>query len=118
MKGVPSPLFDTARHEALRGIEWNPAAVHAAVRRIADDTLARLDRATGLWPTHPADEPAPADARYAMLYFGAGGVLWALERLQRETGIVHGLDIAALLPGLIEHNRATTAAWGEGDVAT
>jgi hypothetical protein len=112
---APSPLFDAARHEALRAIEWNPAAVHAAVRRIADDTLAQLDRATGLWPTHPADEPAPPDARYAMLYFGAGGVLWALERLQRDAGIEHGLDIAALVPGLIEHNRTTTAAWGEGD---
>jgi hypothetical protein len=109
------PLFDRARHEALRAIEWNPAAVQAAVRRSTDDALVHLDRASGLWPTHPADEPEAADARYAMLYFGAGGVLWALERLQREAGIAHGLDIAALLPALIDHNRTTTAAWGEGD---
>lgn len=113
--GSPPPLFDAARHEALRTIEWNPAAVQAAVRRIADDALAHLDRATGLWPTHPADEPDPPDARYAMLYFGAGGVLLALERLQREAGITHGLDIAARLPALIEHNCATTRAWGQGD---
>jgi hypothetical protein len=108
-------LFDATRHEALQAIEWSPAAVQAAVRRIADDALAHLDCSSGLWPTHPADEPAPPDARYAMLYFGAGGVLWALERLQREAGIAHGLDIAALLPGLIDHNCATTAAWAEGD---
>lgn len=109
------PLFDPARHEALRVIEWDAAAVQAAVRRIADDTLAHLDHATGLWPTHPADEPAPPSARYAMLYLGAGGVLLALERLQREAGITHGLDIAALLPGLIEHNRASLRASGDGD---
>jgi hypothetical protein len=113
--GLPPPLFDAARHEALRAGEWNPAAVEASVRRIADDALEHLDRSSALWPTHPADEPEPPDARYAMLYFGAGGVLWALERLQRQAGIRHGLDIAALLPALIEHNRATTAAWGQGD---
>jgi hypothetical protein len=112
---MAQPLFDATRHEALQAVEWNPAVVQAAVRRIADDALAHLDRSSGLWPTHPADEPAPPDARYAMLYFGAGGVLLALERLQRVVGIAHGLDIAALLPRLIDHNRATSAAWGEGD---
>jgi len=111
----PPPLFDPARHEALRAIEWNPAAVQAAVRRIADDALEHLDRRSGLWTTHPADEPEPPDARYAMLYFGAGGVLWALERLQREAGITHGLDIAALLQALIERQRETLRAWGAGD---
>jgi hypothetical protein len=112
-----TPLFDPARHEPLAGAVWSAAAVHAAVRRIADDALATMDPQRGHWPAHPLDDPERPDQHDQMLYTGAGGMLLALQRLAQDAGIAHGLDIAALLPGIIDRLRVQTQAWGLGDGA-
>jgi hypothetical protein len=113
--GVTRVLFDTARHEPLAGRPWDEAYVRAAVRRIADDALAAIDAQRGHWPAHPLDDPERPDPHDEMLYSGAGGMLLALARLAQDAGVAHGLDVAALLPGVIERLRVQTQAWGLGD---
>lgn len=110
-----SALHDPARHEPLASLAWDEAAVRVAVRRIADDALTHVDPDLGNWPAHPLDDPGTPAQRFENLYFGSGGMLLALERLRRDTGVPHGLDIAALLPATIERNRVLAQAAGDGD---
>jgi hypothetical protein len=42
------------------------------------------------WHAHPLDEPEPAIDRFYNLYFGAGGVIWALRHLE-QAGAIDGL---------------------------
>ena len=74
-------LFDPARHEALTATRWNEDAVRAAIVRITAAAHAQFDASLGSWPTHALDEPKHADERHHDLFFGAGGVIWALRDL-------------------------------------
>ena len=100
-------LFDPARHEPLTKERWSEPVARAAIARIADDALAAFEGERG-WPTHPLDEPHAPGYRYQMLYFGAGGVIWALARLA-EVGAIEPLriDFRAYLPDLFARNRET-----------
>jgi hypothetical protein len=75
-------LFDPSRHEEVTAQVWSEPAARAAIEAIVIDSLAAFTP-EGLWPTHELDEPDTADARYSMLYLGAGGVIWALRQLSR-----------------------------------
>jgi len=79
---APPGLFDPARHTQLTQARWDEQAARAAIDRIVGDSLASFTP-EGLWPAHALDEPAAPDARYSMLYVGAGGVIWALRQLAR-----------------------------------
>lgn len=103
-------LHDPARHEALTAAPWNEAAARGAIQAIADDVCARFDPAT-LWPSHPrereeSDKPVPQP----MLYNGAAGVVWALQRLRDQGAARVDLDLEPIVAGLHEHSRHWIAA--------
>jgi hypothetical protein len=76
-------LFDPARHEPLIPTAWDPARARATIERIVADAWAQRN-AQGLWLPHPRDLEPGEDPTLpsATLYFGAGGIVWALRRLQ------------------------------------
>ena len=79
-----SAMFDPARHIPLSVEAWQAEAARQAIREIVDDALDRFDP-DGFWPGHPLDRGAVRPS--TSLYFGAAGVLWALDHLRR-TGAV------------------------------
>src|SRR5215470_10449237 len=95
-------MFDPRRHIALAPEPWDAAVARAAIAEIVEDALERFDP-DAFWPTHPLDEPAPAPS--TSLYFGAAGVLWALDHLRREGAVEFGQDFRGLLPRLLALNR-------------
>jgi hypothetical protein len=104
-------VIEPARHVAPAGTPWDAAVAHAAIREIVEDALDRFDPQE-FWPAHPLDEGA-ADGTTG-LYFGAAGVLWALDRLRRMGAIEYGHDFRGVLPRLLTANReeyAATAAY-------
>ena len=103
-------LFDPARHEPLCDTPWSEAVARAAVRAIAGDVCTAFDPLL-LWPSHPrereeGDKPVPQP----MLYNGAAGVVWALQRLQLQGDAEVGLDLAAIVAGLHLHSIHWIAA--------
>jgi len=99
-------MYDPSRHTALTSIDWDPDLARRAIQEIVDDAAAHLDL-DALWPSHPQDEGIP-DGN-ASLYFGASGVLWALDFLKREGAATHGLDVGPMLPKLRDVIRAQFA---------
>ena len=103
-------LYDPARHEALCNTPWSEAAAHDAIQRIADDICAQFDPQT-LWPSHPRErEPGEADVPQPMLYNGAAGVVWSLQRLRGQGMARVALDTAPIVKGLHEHSLHWIAA--------
>jgi hypothetical protein len=103
---APASLFDPARHEEPTAAPWSEPAARAAIARIVQDSLAAFSP-QGLWPAHPLDEPDPPDARYSMLYVGAGGVIRALQRLaQRGHADPAAVGFEATVTTLVARNRA------------
>ena len=77
-----------------------------AIYRIVRDTHARFDPQK-LWPIHPLDKftdtpPEP----FRMLFFGAAGVIWALDLLNVVGATAMKLDYADSLVELAAKNRA------------
>jgi hypothetical protein len=72
-------IHDRARHEPLQASDWNEAWVRAAIGRIVADAEARFS-SDRYWPTHPNDSSAVVPL--TPLYFGAMGVIWALNYLR------------------------------------
>ena len=109
-------LYDPARHEALQAGEWSADRARETIERIVRETEARCSPDTW-WPVHPRDvEPGDAPVPSTTLYFGAAGVVWALERLSREPRA----NLEALLAGNREWLRANgfgaeTASYLMGD---
>jgi len=99
-------LFMPERHSALDAAPWDEAGVRAAIQAIVDDTCERFDSRT-LWPPHPgdADEDHP-DRPLIPLYFGAAGVVWALEHLREQGAANVAFDATAAVDGLIERCHA------------
>lgn len=86
-------LFDPARHEALVDAPWDEATASVSIQAIVSDVCARFDPAT-LWPTHPLEsEPGEARVPQPMLYNGATGVVWTLNRLQQQRAAEVALDL-------------------------
>lgn len=76
-------LFDPARHEPLRAPRWSEGAAREAIDWIVRETNAAFEPARH-WRAHPKDlDPGDDPAVLATpLYFGAAGVVWALQHLQ------------------------------------
>jgi hypothetical protein len=106
-------LFDPACHEPLRVGAWDPERALALIARIVRDTEARFSPQTW-WPLHPRDvEPGePTDVPSTTLFFGAAGVVWALDRLRR----LGAAQVALEPPGtLLADNREWLRANGYAD---
>lgn len=108
-------LFIADRHEAPGGAPWSEAAARAAIDAIVADACTAFAQAT-LWPVHPGElEPGETTLPgAASLYHGAGGVIWALERL-REAGLAaFELDFGPTVGVLLAHNHRVDEAPGIG----
>ena len=109
-------LHDPARHEPLRRIDWDEARVRATIARIVRETVVAFSPET-LWPAHPRDLNAtdPPGTVFPNLYFGAGGVAWALDYLRRS-GVADAPSFAPHLQRMCALNRAWLAEESdEGD---
>jgi hypothetical protein len=101
-----SALHDPDAHEPLRAAEWDPARAREAIARIVEDTSARFSPAAW-WPVHPRDvEQDDADVPSTTFYYGAAGVIWALDQL----GVALEADLGALLEANAEWLRANDFA--------
>lgn len=103
-------LFIPERHEALIDTPWDETRVRAAIQAIASDVCAQFDPAT-LWPTHPLEsEPGEAHVPRPMLYNGAAGVVWTLDRLRRQGAAEVALDLTPVAASLHAHSLHWMAA--------
>ncbi|MDO9710564.1 ATP-dependent Clp protease adaptor ClpS [Paracraurococcus lichenis] len=102
-----APLAEPARHLPAPGPEaWDPEAPRAGIQEIVDDALDQFNE-TRLWPAHPLDEGLADGA--ASLYFGATGVVWALDHLRRRGAARVARDLVPLLPRLLAASREEVA---------
>jgi hypothetical protein len=105
-------LHDPSRHEPLTTAPWSDDAANTGVRRIVADAIARFEP-EALWPAHPLDDPKDA-IPFCMVYFGAAGVVWALQRL-RTAGVADSVPhFAPTVATLLERNRARLREWEPG----
>jgi len=111
---VSAALFDRARHEPLAAAPWDESRARAWIARVADEANERFSTEL-LWPPHPLDLDGD-DARHpwTTLYFGAAGVIWALDALARARFTTVRHDWSALMPSLSERNRREVDAMGWG----
>lgn len=91
------------RHRALVSDAWNESAVRAAIEDIAADAIAHFHPDT-FWPAHPSDD-AGADGNPSF-YWGAAGVIWALDYLHRIGATRAAEDFRPVLPTLLERTVA------------
>ncbi len=112
-------LHDPDRHEALRPIAWDEGRAREAIARIVADTEARYSAET-YWPTHPRDiEPGEEGGQIATtFYFGASGVVWALDYLRSVGAAALRRDPLEGLDTLMARNREQLAAWDSRDFAS
>lgn len=102
-------MFQRTRHFAPTFRAWDPADARRAITEIATDAMSHVN-ATTLWPSHPMDEGVRDG--HGSVYFGAAGVVWALDYLSRVHAITDELDLAPLVTKALERNApwfATTA---------
>jgi hypothetical protein len=102
-------MFQRTRHFAPTFRAWDPSDARRAIMEIAADATSHVDR-TSLWPSHPMDDGIRDGI--GSLYFGAAGVIWALDYLRREQVITNTHDLAPLAMTALERNApwfATTA---------
>ena len=91
------------RHRPLVNDAWNETAVRAVIEEIVRDAIGQFD-ADKFWPAHPSDDGA-ADGNPSF-YFGAAGVIWALDYLRRIGAIEVAVDFRPVLPTLMERTVA------------
>lgn len=99
-------LYDPMRHEKVCDSRWDEGRVRTSIERIVADTERDFDD-EHLWPVHPFDRSLerPPDS-LKPLYYGAAGVLWALNYLHESGAIALERDYIATVRELIERHRA------------
>ena len=96
-------LFDPARHETLTEAPWRESAAREAIERIVADAKAAYSK-EGLWPIHPLDRSPERADPLKPIYYGAAGVVWALQHLQRA-GMADADDYLPAVATLLERHR-------------
>ena len=91
------------RHRALTHDAWSETAVRAAIEDIVADAIAQFDPET-FWPAHPSDDWV-GDGN-PCFYWGAAGVMWALDYLHRIGASSVTADFRPVLPKLLERTIA------------
>ena len=91
------------RHRALANDAWSELAARTAIDEIVSDALAQFHPDT-FWPGHPSDDGV-GDGNPSF-YFGAAGVIWALDYLHRIGATRVAQDFRPVLPKLVERTRA------------
>jgi hypothetical protein len=103
-------LYVPGRHEPLAGVAWDAGVARDAIGRIVADTRAAAS-AAGTWPVHPEDGPEGSLPNMG-LYFGAAGIIWALEDLTRSGFAPPGDTFAEHLPRILAWNAQGHAQLG------
>ena len=99
------PMYEEARHERLIDATWDQERVVGAIDQIVGDTHAHFNPQK-LWSIHPLDrfkQNLPESLK--MLYFGAAGVIWAVDYLCRVTSTAVKRDFTTTLNQLADQNR-------------
>src|ERR1700726_1342313 len=95
-------MLDHARHVPLPSLPWSADKARSAIDEIVSDALTAFDEKR-FWPAHPLEDGlSDGDASF---YFGATGVIWALEYLRRVGATAAEIDFRSVLPGLIDANK-------------
>jgi len=102
-------LYEPDRHERPRGADWTEARARAAIERIAFDTHSGYS-AERLWPIHPFDVSAERPAALKPVYFGAAGVIWALDELVRRGVAASGPQYLPAVRDMVSRHRADLQA--------
>ena len=92
-------MITAGRHRPLAQNAWNESAVRAAIDEIAADAIAHFHPDT-FWPGHPSDDGV--GDRHPSFYYGAAGVIWALDYLHRIGATRVAEDFRPVLPKLLE----------------
>ena len=93
-------MFQRTRHFAPVIRAWDEPEAIAAIGEIVADADSSVD-ASSLWPGHPMDGMPDGNGS---LYYGAAGVVWALDYLRRVQGRAGTRDLAPLLDAALERN--------------
>ncbi|MDH6259383.1 LanC-like protein [Bradyrhizobium sp. BR13661] len=96
-------MITPGRHRALVQDVWSEPAVRTAIADIVADAIADFDP-DAYWPGHPGDDGV-GDGNPSF-YFGAAGVIWALDYLHSVGVGPVAKDFRAVLPKLLERTTA------------
>ena len=80
-------MFEPSRHVTPPYRAWDETEVRVAIGEIAQDALKAFDPVK-LWPAHPQEDGL--EDGLGCVYFGAAGVIWALDHLARA-GVIDSL---------------------------
>src|SRR5579863_9367819 len=92
-------MIALGRHRALTQDAWSELAVRATIEEIAADAIAHFHPDT-FWPAHPSDDGV-GDGNPSF-YYGAAGVIWALDYLHRIGATHVAEDFRPVLQLLME----------------
>jgi len=91
------------RHRALAREAWSETVARNSIEDIVRDAVTHFDHET-FWPAHPSDDGA-GDGNPSV-YFGAAGVIWALDYLHRIGATAIHEDFRPVMPRLLERTIA------------
>jgi hypothetical protein len=95
-------MIDRARHVPLRPLKWDPDKVAASIEDIVSDAIAHFEP-DRLWPAQPLDETSDGQLGF---YFGATGIIWALDYLRNVGATKAEFEFRPSLGGLLEASKA------------
>ena len=107
-------MIALGRHRALTQDAWSEFAVRAAIEEIAADAIAHFHPDT-FWPAHPSDDGV-GDGNPSF-YYGAAGVIWALDYLHRIGATRVAEDFRPVLPKLLERTITSFESNSPADYA-
>jgi hypothetical protein len=96
-------MIEPSRHVALRPVPWDAGAAAEAIAEIVADAFDHFG-GDQFWPGHPLDG-GEMDG-HSSIYFGAAGVIWALEHLRRVDATTAQFDFRPYLPQLLAKTQA------------
>src|SRR5262245_54787503 len=103
-------MTDSGRHLPLRPLLWDADTAKGAIEEIVTEALAHFDPVR-FWPAHKQDDESHNGN--ASLYFGATGIIWAIDYLQRAGAVAKQVDFRPVLPHLLEQSQAQFDSVGE-----
>jgi hypothetical protein len=103
-------MIERARHVPLRLAPWDRSDIERAIEEIVVDALGHFEN-DGFWPAHPLDDLR--EGGNSSVYFGASGVIWALDYLWRTGATKSHRDFTPVLSQLLERTRGEMQSFGD-----
>ena len=107
---MPTDLWEPERHTKLLDASWDESAARFAIDDIVADARSSFS-AESLWPAHPNDGDAGGEA-WRNLYFGAAGIVWALDYLAKAGACAAGDSFGSAAHSRLEPNRKQNEWFG------